>query len=112
MEIAAVIGFGIACYGGGYISDVTTAHLIVRSRGTFVPEQRLISLVPGSLVSPVGCILLAFACAYQLHWVAIAFGFAMGKLFFRLDTHPPYHKSNRPAWLQFPLAQCTPQISP
>ncbi|KAI1450434.1 MFS transporter [Annulohypoxylon stygium] len=77
MEIAAVIGFGIACYGGGYISDVITAHLIVRSRGTFVPEQRLISLVPGSLVSPVGCILLAFACAYQLHWVAIAFGFAM-----------------------------------
>ncbi|KAJ9136833.1 Aldehyde dehydrogenase [Pleurostoma richardsiae] len=77
MQIAAIIGFAIACYGGGYICDVITARLIIRNRGVFVPEQRLISLLPGCFIAPAGCILLAFSCQNKLHWIAIAFGFGM-----------------------------------
>ncbi|KAH7162008.1 aldehyde dehydrogenase [Dactylonectria estremocensis] len=77
MQVAAIIGFVIACYGGGYICDVITARLIVRNGGVFVPEQRLISLAPGCLVAPIGCIIVAIACDRSLSWVAIAVGFGM-----------------------------------
>ncbi|KAJ5813309.1 Major facilitator superfamily domain general substrate transporter [Penicillium pulvis] len=77
MEIAAIIGFVIACFGGGYMSDVITQHIVRKSNGVIRPEQRLVSLLPGMLVAPAGCILLAFACQNKLNWVAIAFGFGM-----------------------------------
>ncbi|KKA27175.1 hypothetical protein TD95_004307 [Thielaviopsis punctulata] len=77
MQIAAIIGFSLACYGGGYMCDIITARVIKRHGGRFVPEQRLISLLVGSWVAPAGCILVAFACAHKLSWVAVAFGFGM-----------------------------------
>jgi hypothetical protein len=79
MEIAALIGFIIACFGGGYLSDVITAYIVKRNGGEIRSEQRLISLLPGMLIAPAGCILLAFACEEKLDWVAIAFGFGIGK---------------------------------
>ncbi|KAJ4253434.1 hypothetical protein NW762_010592 [Fusarium torreyae] len=77
MQIAALISFFIACFGGGYVCDAVTARLIIRNRGVFVPEQRLISLIPGCLIAPVGCILVAFACDRTLHWAIVAAGFGM-----------------------------------
>ncbi|OQD66480.1 hypothetical protein PENPOL_c004G00574 [Penicillium polonicum] len=77
MEIAAIIGFVIACFGGGCISDIITAYVVKRSGGEIRPEQRLVSLLPGMFIAPAGCILLAFACQDKLSWVAIAFGFGM-----------------------------------
>lgn len=92
MEIAAIIGFVIACFGGGCISDIITAYVVKRSGGEIRPEQRLVSLLPGMFIAPAGCILLAFACQDKLSWVAIAFGFGMGKrhfftIFLSLDLH-------------------------
>lgn len=81
MEIAAMIGFVIACFGGGYISDAITLYVVQKSKGVIRPEQRLVSLLPGMFIAPAGCILLAFACQNKLSWVAIAFGFGMGKRF-------------------------------
>lgn len=88
MQIAALIGFIIACFGGGYLSDAITAHIVKRNEGQIRPEQRLISLLPGMFIAPAGCILLAFACEEQLSWVAIAFGFGMGKYPFSLPFFP------------------------
>ena len=79
MQLAAIVGFTAACYLGGYICDVITARLILRNRGVFVPEQRLVSLIPGCLIAPVGCVLIAFGCAQHLHWAVVAVGFGMGK---------------------------------
>ncbi len=78
MQIAAIIGFVFACFAGGYVADAITARVIIR-QGRVFPEQRLVSLIPGFVIAPVGCILIAFACSRQLSWVAIAFGFGMGK---------------------------------
>lgn len=80
MQIAALIGFVVACYGGGYVSDEITARMIIRNQGNFVPEQRLISLIPGCIFAPAGCILLALACQNDLHWAVIAVGFGFGEL--------------------------------
>ncbi|KAI5200549.1 hypothetical protein E4T39_05703 [Aureobasidium subglaciale] len=77
MQVAALIGIVIATFAGGYLSDIITAHRIRKAGGTVWPEQRLISLIPGCWIPPAGCILVACACGYKLHWVAIAFGFGM-----------------------------------
>jgi len=78
MQIAAIIGFVLACFTGGYVADAITARMIIR-QGRVFPEQRLVSLIPGCVIAPVGCIIIAFACSRQLSWVSIAFGFGMGK---------------------------------
>ncbi|KAJ5317840.1 Major facilitator superfamily domain general substrate transporter [Penicillium antarcticum] len=77
MEIAAMVGFVIACFGGGYLSDAITTCIIKKSKGVIRPEQRLVSLLPGMFIAPAGCITLALACQNKLSWVAIAFGFGM-----------------------------------
>ncbi|KFZ24527.1 hypothetical protein V502_00993 [Pseudogymnoascus sp. VKM F-4520 (FW-2644)] len=77
MQIAALIGFIIACYVGGYVSDVITTKRILREGGVIYPEQRLLSVIPGALIPPVGCIIIACACSQQLHWAVIAVGFGM-----------------------------------
>jgi len=79
MQVAAIIGFIIANFLGGYLSDVITAKRILREGGLIYPEQRLLSLIPGALVAPVGCIIIACACSQKLHWAVIAVGFALGE---------------------------------
>lgn len=95
MQVAALIGFIIACYLGGYVSDVITTKLILREGGVIYPEQRLLSLIPGSLIPPVGCIIIACACSQHLHWAAIAVGFGMGKSPPNLSiaSHSIYHSN-------------------
>lgn len=78
MQVAAIIGFVVACYGGGSLSDIITGYIVRHSSTQNIwPEQRLISLIPGMAFGPAGCILLAFACGNQLHWSAIAVGFGL-----------------------------------
>lgn len=89
MQVAALIGFVIACFAGGYFADVLTARMIKRQDGAVFPEQRLASLLPGCFIAPVGCIIIAFACSRNLHWVAIAFGFGMSKFVDPSRTPPP-----------------------
>jgi len=61
------------------MSDVITTRRIVKSGGHVHPEQRIFSLLPGAVIAPVGCIVIAFACSEKLSWVAIAFGYGMSK---------------------------------
>ncbi|KAF7174303.1 hypothetical protein CNMCM5623_006862 [Aspergillus felis] len=78
MEIAALIGFILACFGGGLLSDLINSRIARRrADGQVRAEDRLLSLIPGMAIGPAGCILLAFACQNHLHWAAIAVGFGM-----------------------------------
>jgi hypothetical protein len=113
MEIAAIIGFMIACFGGGYMSDTITLCIVKKSEGEIWPEQRLAPLLPGMLIAPAGCILLAFACQNKISWVAIAFGFGMGKrisyaFFFLIDMHCSKYLTMS----SFLLERCTHPTSP
>lgn len=69
MQIAAIIGFLLACFTGGKLSDVINVFVVRRSSDHNIwPEQRLIALIPGMLFGPAGCcVLLAFSCGKHLH---------------------------------------------
>ncbi|KAF7128501.1 hypothetical protein CNMCM5793_003289 [Aspergillus hiratsukae] len=78
MQIAALIGFILACFGGGLLSDLINSRVARRrADGQVRAEDRLLSLIPGMAIGPAGCVLLAFACQNHLHWAAIAVGFGM-----------------------------------
>ncbi|GIJ92141.1 hypothetical protein Asppvi_011117 [Aspergillus pseudoviridinutans] len=78
MQIAALTGFILACFGGGWLSDIINSRIARRrADGQVRAEDRLLSLIPGMAIGPAGCILLAFACQNHLHWAAIAVGFGM-----------------------------------
>jgi MFS family permease len=78
MHVAALIGFILACFGGGLLSDLINSRVARRrADGQVRAEDRLLSLIPGMAIGPAGCILLAFACQDRLHWAAIAVGFGM-----------------------------------
>ncbi|KAI1840752.1 hypothetical protein JX266_013026 [Neoarthrinium moseri] len=77
IQFAALIGFVMACYGGGFISDLILTRMIKKNGNTIFPEQRLVSLIPGFWVGPAGCIVVAICCSQTLSWVGVAFGYAM-----------------------------------
>ena len=78
MEIAAIVGFLLACYGGGVLSDSINSRIASRRGHEQIrAEDRLVSLIPGMAIGPAGCVLLAFACKNHMHWSAIAVGFGM-----------------------------------
>ncbi|PYI14942.1 putative MFS transporter [Aspergillus violaceofuscus CBS 115571] len=84
MQLAALAGFILACYGGGILSDrIHTAINRRRAPGQVRAEDRLVSLLPGMALGPAGCILLGvafrlvsfgsvfapnIALAYLTHW--------------------------------------------
>ena len=80
IEIAAIIGIVIACFGGGILCDLITSYKIHKEGNRFYPEQRLWSIIPGFWIAPVGCIVVAICCSEKLSWIGIAFGFGMRKL--------------------------------
>lgn len=82
MQIAAIIGFVLGTFGGGWLADVVTAKRILKYNGRVSPELRLFALIPAAWVGPLGCIILAVACSRQLHWALIAFAFGLGRLKF------------------------------
>lgn len=80
VQIAAIVGFILAFCGGGMLSDYINGVIVRRTASRlsiFRAEHRLISIIPGMLIGPAGCILLAFACGHQLHWIVIAVGFGL-----------------------------------
>lgn len=79
MQIAAIVGLVIGCFTGGHAADLITAKIVAQQHGAVYPEQRLIALLPGCIVAPTGCIVIAFACSQKLHWISIAFGFGLCK---------------------------------
>jgi MFS family permease len=79
MQIPAIIAFVIATFLGGYLADTITACMIRKQNDHVAPAQRLVGLLPAFWVAPAGCIITAIACSQRLHWIAIAFGFGMGK---------------------------------
>jgi MFS family permease len=83
MQVPALVGLAIGCFAGGYAADLITAKTIARQHGDVYPEQRLVAMLPGCVVAPIGCIVIAFACSQKLHWAAIAFGFGMCKFLYQ-----------------------------
>ncbi|KAH2302742.1 hypothetical protein LV164_008655 [Aspergillus fumigatus] len=105
MHLAALIGFILACFGGGWLSDLINSRIARRrADGKVRAEDRLLSLIPGMAIGPVGCVVLAFACQNHLHWTAIAVGFGM--VSFGTVYSPNIAITYLAHWHQKDAAQC------
>lgn len=105
MHLAALVGFILACFGGGWLSDLINSRIARRrADGKVRAEDRLLSLIPGMAIGPVGCVVLAFACQNHLHWTAIAVGFGM--VSFGTVYSPNIAITYLAHWHQKDAAQC------
>jgi hypothetical protein len=77
MQVAAIVGFILAMFAGGYLSDVITAREIIKNKGKVITEQRLKSLIPLWWVSPLACLLTGLAGEKLWAWYYIAITFGM-----------------------------------
>lgn len=71
--VAVIIGEILGHHGNDWITRVyTRVH-----GGIFKPEGRLMAIYPADMFMCAGLILVGQALAKHLHWVALAFGWAM-----------------------------------
>jgi hypothetical protein len=75
--IAPTIGITLGCVFAGMSADRFALWMARRAGGIFEPEHRLWMAAIPIILHPVGCILFGVGANHGIHWVGIAFGFAM-----------------------------------
>jgi multidrug resistance protein len=73
--ISICLGELAGAYLGGHILDVSYRKMTRRASGEAVPEHRIATMIPGSLVTPLGLLIYGWAAQKQAQWIIV------GKLF-------------------------------
>lgn len=77
MFIAPTIGIALGCAFAGIYADRFALWMARRNGGVFEPESRLWLAAIPFVLHPAGCILFGVGASHGIHWVGVAFGFAM-----------------------------------
>lgn len=75
------IALGIGLVGACQLSAITTdkvyIHLKSKNGGVGKPEFKLPAMVPGSLLLPIGCLIVSWTSEAHTHWIASDIGMAL-----------------------------------
>ncbi|KAG1724529.1 MFS polyamine transporter [Suillus lakei] len=71
------IGLFVASQLNGKTIDKVYAHLKSKNGGVGKPEFRLPAMVPGSLLLPIGCLIVGWTTEAHTHWMAPDIGIAL-----------------------------------
>ncbi|KAK9426213.1 putative Major facilitator superfamily (MFS) profile domain-containing protein [Seiridium unicorne] len=69
--IVIVIGYTIAAQGGGYITDCLWQHLKTRHGEDTAPEYRVLLMVPGAILIPLGLFIYGWSAERHFDWIAM-----------------------------------------
>lgn len=75
--IALGIGLVGACQLNATTTDKIYIHLKSKNGGVGKPEFRLPAMVPGSLLLPIGCLIVGWTSEAHVHWIAPDIGMAL-----------------------------------
>lgn len=76
--ISTVIGLTIGSQAGAFMMDRIYAYIKARQNGVAPrPEYRIILIIPGVLLIPVGLVLYGWSAQYTLHWAITNLGAAI-----------------------------------
>ncbi|WPG98765.1 major facilitator superfamily domain-containing protein [Acrodontium crateriforme] len=73
--ISVAIGSGTASIGGALLNDKIWRHL--SRNGNVVPEHRVLLMIPGAIIVPVGLFWYGWSVQMQLHWIIPDIGMAL-----------------------------------
>jgi len=62
---------------GGLMADKLSTRAAKRSGGEHNPRHRLPAVILGAVISPAGCLVIAYGFEKDLHWISIAVGWGM-----------------------------------
>ncbi|KAK6079313.1 major facilitator superfamily transporter [Seiridium cupressi] len=75
--IVIVIGYTIAAQGGGYITDCLWQHLKTRHGEDTAPEYRVLLMVPGAILIPLGLFIYGWSAERYFDWIVPDVGIAI-----------------------------------
>ncbi|KAG1908920.1 uncharacterized protein F5891DRAFT_1180486 [Suillus fuscotomentosus] len=63
--------------GRAKTTNMVYIHLKNKNGGVATPEFRLSGMVPGSLLHPIGCLIVGWTSEVHTHWIAVDIGMAL-----------------------------------
>lgn len=64
----------------GRVSDWYSNKRAIARGGAHVPEDRLITMIPGALLTPIGIIIEGVCLYHRTHWAPVAVGITIGSI--------------------------------
>lgn len=91
-------GSWVGEFGAGGFSDWVTERRAV-ARGKRIPEDRLLAMLPGVILAPVGLVVEGICVKHQMHWAGAGLGIGIASAGFQIVTTVTYAY----------VAECYPQ---
>jgi MFS family permease len=82
-------GSWVGEFGAGGFSDWVTERRAI-NRGKRIPEDRLLAMLPGVVLAPLGLLIEAFCLQRQIHWVGAGLGIGIASAGFQIVTTVTY----------------------
>ena len=80
LNLSTLIGLLVGLPTGGYLADIFWRRSARRHDGVGLRESRLLALLPGAIISPLGLIVIGICLQNHLSWVGLAFGWMMSNV--------------------------------
>ncbi|KAJ6604016.1 MFS polyamine transporter [Mycena sp. CBHHK59/15] len=75
--LALGLGVTVASYLSAHVMDRVFRYCKERNGGIAEPEFRLLGMVPGTLLLPIGLFLTGWSAQYSVHWIVPSIGIAL-----------------------------------
>jgi hypothetical protein len=89
MGVPLTLGSWIGEFGAGGWSDWVIEHRAVKRGGKRVPEDRLIAMIPGVILAPLGLIIEGVTLPHR-HWIGAGLGIGVASAGFQIVTTLTY----------------------
>jgi len=77
LNISTILGLIIGMPTGGILADVFFRRSARKNDGWGSKESRIKAILPGTIICPLGLVIIGIALQKNLSWVALAFGWLM-----------------------------------
>jgi MFS family permease len=82
-------GSWVGEFGAGGFSDWVTERRAI-TRGKRVPEDRLLAMLPGVILAPLGLLIEGICVQHQMHWAGAGLGIGIASAGFQIVTTVTY----------------------
>lgn len=80
LGVPLTVGSLIGELTAGRVSDYYSNKRAIARGGTRVPEDRLIAMIPGAILTPIGIIMEGVCLYHGTHWAPVALGIIIGSI--------------------------------
>jgi MFS family permease len=84
------LGSWVGEFGAGGFSDWVTERRAINRQGRRIAEDRLLAMLPGVVLAPLGLLIEGFCVQHQTHWAGAGLGIGIASAGFQIVTTVTY----------------------